>query len=90
MARQWRFPPKAVYEVEVPPEAFRLVMRGKAMDALDMVFDYDNLELYEVGIEGDYLIGTFATERGDFDLPLIKEYFGDALQRLADAIKNNL
>ena len=90
MARQWRLPPKAVFEVEVPPEAFRLVMRGKFMAALDMVFDYDNFEIYEVGVEGEWLIGTFATERGDFDMPLRKEYFGDQLQRLADAIKNNL
>ena len=83
-------PTKILLHVEVPPEAFRLAMRGRFMDSLAMVFDYDNLELFEVGIQDGDLVGTFSTERGDYLLPLRREFFGDALHRLADTIKNNM
>jgi hypothetical protein len=86
-----RMPPKPLYVVDVPANSYRLAMLGEYIEAFELVFDYSNLSISELQYDDDLnLFGVFEMPKGETRLPLIAEYWGGALGRLAEAVKNNI
>jgi hypothetical protein len=89
--QSFRIPPAPIVVIEVPSFSYRLAMLGDYVEAFELVFDYSNLRIDEFQCDDNLnLFGVFETPKGFTRLPLIREFFGDDLQRLADAVRNNI
>ena len=86
-----RIPAKPFHVVDVPVNSYRLAMLGEYIEAFELVFDYGNLCIIELQYDDDLnLFGVFKMPKGETRLPLIPEYWGDALGRLVDTVRNNI